>query len=209
MLAVERGDGVGVLILLARCRARRCSDIPASNSPTISTRTSAGRQRGRGIGAAHQREAQRRAVVRRAGGDGRHERWRLAHAARCVQHGTPRRTRSAQPAAAARLQRSGLLGAHEFGGGAARHLRAMPAFRRCSNSTCLANSGFARQYSSKASASASPMLSRDVLFDLFLIHKPRLRRSRFAKPRSSRICRNRRRARLSAWLNAASVKSSS
>jgi hypothetical protein len=50
--------------------------------------------------------------------------------------------------------------------------------------------------------------ARDILFNLFLVHNT-LSRSRFEKPRSSRICLKRRRARLRAWLNAASLSSSS
>ena len=99
-----------------------------------------------------------------------------------------------------------VVGAHEFRGGAARDLRdaglqALFVFDLARElgireAILLEGLGFGFAHA-----------SGDILFDVFLIHKPRLRRSRLAKPRSSRICRNRLRARLNAWLNAASVRS--
>ena len=48
--------------------------------------------------------------------------------------------------------------------------------------------------------------AREVSFNVIVVHGPASSRSRFENPRSSRICRNRLRARLSAWLKAASSK---
>ncbi len=97
-----------------------------------------------------------------------------------------------------------VLRAHEFRGGAARNLR------QAGLETLLELhlAGEIRIFQARHLKSFGFRLAHvagDVLFDQMLIHNPRLSRSRLVKPRSSRIWRKRRRARLSAWLKAASV----
>ena len=90
-----------------------------------------------------------------------------------------------------------IVRAYEFGRGAARHqrnacLQALFVFNLPGELGIREAILFERARISFAHA------ARDILLDEFLIHSPELRRSRLAKPLSSRICLNRLRARLRA-----------
>ena len=201
MLAEECGDRHDVLARFEPIQRDRVVTAGIEQPDDLDAHL-ARRQMRHAVGAAHQRETHRRAFALRRGRD-RGE-YRRMRARPLLPQVDARRDEQQHARRQREILGPGFVGAHEFGGGTTGHQRESglePLFEfDLSGELGICH---ARVFESIGFRLAH--LSRDVAFDQLLVHRPRSSRSRLVKPRSSMICLNRRRARLSAWLNAASL----